>query len=256
MHSNRTMAGNKFYQILFLVAGLFLLTNCKQQLYKSGSAEFLTVSEEIAPDPFLDDFIQSYKTALEVEMNKIIGETDEAIIKSGPGETALGNLVADFQKEFAEQKLGQVIDISIINNGGLRNNLPKGPITLGNIYELSPFDNYLHILELNAEDVRALASFAVNRRILGIAGMSILAKDGEIIDIKVGNKALVEEKNYTLAVNDYLANGGDGMELLTQLPRLEETNILLRELLIDRIKHKTDLGQKITAKVEGRQKLD
>jgi len=250
------MLVNKYYKSIFLIVGLFFLTNCKQQLYPTGNVEFLEVSEAVSPDLTFDNFIQSYKSQLEAEMNQIIGESTAAIIKSGPGETALGNLVADFQKEFAEKELGYFIDISIINNGGLRNNLPEGPITLGNLYELSPFDNYLHILELKADGIRDLASFAANRRILGIAGMSIVAKDGEVIELKVNGEPLQDDKVYLLAVNDYLANGGDGMELLMQLPRKEETNFLLREILIDRISHKTQMGEKISAKVEGRQKLD
>lgn len=250
------MTGNKFYQSLLLIVGLFLLTYCSPQLYKSGEGEHLSVNEQLSPHPELDNYIQAFKIKLEAEMNTVIGETTEAILKSGSGETALGNLVADYQKEFAEKELGYLIDISIMNNGGIRNNLPKGAITLGNIYELSPFDNYLQVLELMEDDVRALASFAATHKILGIAGMTIVAKDGEVIEITVNGKPLTPEKPYLLVVNDYLANGGDGMELLTQLPRKDETDFLLREILIERIKHKTAKGQKITAIVDGRQKLD
>ena len=114
----------------------------------------------------------------------------------------------------------------------------------------------MHVLELKEEDVRTLASFAANRKALGISGMTIIAKDGEVIEITVNGKSLLPEKTYLLAVNDYLAEGGNGMEFLIQLPRKFTTDFLLREILIDRIKHKTEIGQKITANVEGRQKLD
>jgi 2',3'-cyclic-nucleotide 2'-phosphodiesterase (5'-nucleotidase family) len=249
-------ANNKIYKNLLLLAGLFLLTHCSPTLYKSGEGQHIPVDEQVSPHPELDSFIQTYKVKLDAEMNTVIGETTEVISKDGSGETALGNLIADYQKEFAEKELGILIDISIMNNGGMRNNLPKGPITLGNIYELSPFDNYLHVLELKEEDVRTLASFAANRKALGISGMTIIAKDGEVIEITVNGKPLLPEKTYLLAVNDYLADGGNGMEFLLKLPRKYKTDFLLREILIDRIKHKTEIGQKITANVEGRQKLD
>jgi 2',3'-cyclic-nucleotide 2'-phosphodiesterase (5'-nucleotidase family) len=250
------MSLNKFYQRLFIVAGLFLLTCCSPQLYKSGTAEYLVVNEQVAPNPELDNFIQAYKVKLDAEMNAVIGETSKAIVKNGQGETALGNLVADYQKAFAEKELKLSIDISIMNNGGIRNNLPEGPITLGNIYEVSPFDNYLLVLELKADDVRSLADFAANRKILGIAGMTLVARGGEITEIKVNGESLTSERTYLLAVNDYLANGGDGMELLSHLPRKVETDIILRDILIDQIKYNSALGQKITATIEGRQKLD
>lgn len=250
------VAYKKFYQNLLLFLGLFLLTHCSPKLYKSGDGEYLPVNEKVSPDPELDSFIQVFKQKLDAEMNTIIGETTEVISKEGLGETALGNLIADYQKEFAENELEILIDISIMNNGGMRNNLPKGPITLGNIYELSPFDNYLQVLELKEEDVRTLASFAADRKALGISGMTIVAKDGEVIEISVNGKPLVSEKTYLLAVNDYLADGGNGMEFLVQLPRKHKTDFLLREILIERIRHKTEIGQKIIANVEGRQKLD
>jgi 2',3'-cyclic-nucleotide 2'-phosphodiesterase (5'-nucleotidase family) len=247
---------NKIYQNFLLITGLFLLTHCSPTLYKSGEGEHLPVDEQVSPHPELDRFIQTFKVKLDAEMNTVIGETTDVISKDGSGETALGNLIADYQKEFTEKELGIMIDISIMNNGGMRNNLPKGPITLGNIYELSPFDNYLQVLELREEDVRTLASFAADRKALGISGMTIVAKDGEVIEITVNKKPLLPEKTYLLAVNDYLADGGNGMEFLSQLPRKYKTDFLLREILIDRIKHKTEIGQKITAHVEGRQKLD
>lgn len=247
---------NKFQQNLLHLGLLFLLTCCSPQLYKTGTGEHFAVNEQVKPSPEVDTFIQPYKMRLEEEMNTVIGETSEALLKNGQGETALGNLVADYQKAFAEMQLGFAIDISIMNNGGIRNNLPEGPITLGNIYELSPFDNYLYVLELNSENVKELAAFAASRRILGIAGMRIVAKNGEVAEIQINGEPPLPGRTYLLAVNDYLANGGDGMEMLTLLPRKMETDYLLREILITQIKSTTEKGQKITAGIEGRQKLD
>lgn len=247
---------NKSHQNLLLLSLAFLLICCSPQLYKTATGEHIAVNEQVKPSPEIDTFIQPYKTRLAEEMNTVIGETSGAILKIGQGETALGNLVADYQKAFAEMNLGFSIDISIMNNGGIRNNLPKGQITLGNIYELSPFDNYLYVLELNSDNVKDLAAFAARRKILGIAGMNIVAKNGEVTEIKINGEPPLPGKTYLLAVNDYLANGGDGMEMLTLLPRKIETDFLLREILITQIKSTTEKGQKITANIEGRQKLD
>lgn len=250
------MLKNKIFKFSVFTAALLLLSNCAPTLFKTGEAKFISLDTEISIDSKAQNFIQPYKENLEKEMNSVIGETTEAILKTGNGETPIGNLVADFQKEFAENMLGYPLDISIINNGGIRNTLPKGNITLGNIYELSPFDNYLQILELNHKDIRELAEFAVSRKILGISGMQITAKDGQILELKVNGKELSTDKKYLLAVNDYLANGGDGMGFLSNIPRKAETDYLLRDILIETIKAKTALGLKIEAKVEGRQKFD
>ncbi|WP_304517296.1 5'-nucleotidase C-terminal domain-containing protein [Cecembia rubra] len=250
------MIRNKIFKIWICPAILFLLTSCAPTLFKTGEGQFLLVGSDIPVDLAAQNFIHPYKENLEKEMNAVIGETTEAILKTGNGESALGNLVADFQKEFAEKELGYPIDISIINNGGIRNTLPKGDITLGNIYELSPFDNYLQILELNENDVLSLAEFAASRKILGISGMKITSQGEKILELKINGKDLIPDKKYLLAVNDYLANGGDGMGFLVEIPRKTETDYLLRDILIEIIKSKTEAGQKIEAKIEGRQKFD
>lgn len=250
------MLKNKIFKFSVFPAALLLLSNCSPTPFKTGEAQFINLDTEISIDPETRNFIQPYKDNLEKEMNSVIGETTEAILKTGNGETPIGNLVADFQKEFAENMLGYPIDISIINNGGIRNTLPKGNITLGHIYELSPFDNYLQILELDHKDVRELVEFAVSRKILGISGMQITAKNGQILALKINGEELSTDKKYLLAVNDYLASGGDGMGFLSDIPRKAETEYLLREILIETIKAKTASGLKIEAKVEGRQKFD
>lgn len=250
------MLKNKIFKITVFPAALLLLSNCAPTLFKAGEAQFIRIDTEIPIDPKTRNFIQPYKENLEKEMSSIIGKSTEAILKTGNGETPIGNLVSDFQKEFAENILGYPIDISIINNGGIRNTLPQGNITLGHIYELSPFDNYLQILELNHKNVRELAEFAVSRKILGISGMQITAKDDQILELKINGEELSKDKKYLLAVNDYLANGGDGMGFLSDFPRKMETNYFLRDILIETIKAKTAKGLNIEAKVEGRQKFD
>ncbi len=45
-------------------------------------------------------------------------------------------------------------DIAITNGGGLRRTLEKGPITMGDMYEIMPFDNYLVTFDLKGEDVK------------------------------------------------------------------------------------------------------
>jgi hypothetical protein len=45
------------------------------------------------------------------------------------------------------------------------------------------------------------------------------------------------------------------MAFLMDLPRKEVSNILLRDLLIEKIKERTSKGEKLDAEIEGRQKL-
>ncbi|PRY87530.1 5'-nucleotidase-like protein [Mongoliibacter ruber] len=236
--------------------GFSLLIACAPQLQKSAQVTFLPLDSNVAVHPEMEDFVSPYRENLEAEMGKVIGETTSEINKAGSGETALGNLITDLQKEHAEQTFGYSIDISAMNNGGIRNILPMGEITLGNIYELSPFDNYLYILELDSERLRKLAEYAVSRKSLGLSGLYVESEGGKLVRYLVNGKQVEDDKTYLLAVNDYMASGGDNMDFLIDAPRKEQTDIVLRDLLIERIKALTEKGEKISARIEGRQKLD
>lgn len=242
-----------FASVLYVPILLFALS-CAPTLTKSSHAVFLQVDEQLEEDQTSIDFIMPYKTRLDSLMGQVVAIGAKEL-KKNVGESTLGNLVADMQKRYSERKFGRRIDLSVVNNGGLRNSLPEGEITLGNIYELAPFENVIYLLELTGDDVEKMARYAVKGKNLGMTGLHVEGKDGELISFTIGGKQIVPGKSYVLAINDYLANGGDHMEFLTPLPRLEESNILMREMILDQMKEWTAAGKVIDAEIEGRQKL-
>lgn len=239
------------HSFLFLL--IPLLTFCSPQFNKSTQSTYFQVDVDTEIDPTSERLILPYKTKLEEQMNIVIGQAPDVILKTGNGESALGNLIADLQKEYAKEKLGYKIDISVMNNGGIRNNLPQGNITVGNIFEISPFENFIFILELNASDVKKLAEYVAEKKSIAISGMQVISKDNKLSEYLLNGMQPETGKTYLLAINDYLAGGGQGMDFLTGLPRKAETNFLLRDMLVESIKEKTAKGEKITARIEGRQ---
>jgi 2',3'-cyclic-nucleotide 2'-phosphodiesterase (5'-nucleotidase family) len=235
--------------------GLFLIifSACSPQLHKSSGYELIAVDNSIAADQGFEQIIAPYKVKLDEEMNAVIATSDRELPKGGRGETALGNLVADLQREFSEEQFNRQIDISVVNNGGLRNSLPQGNITVGNIFELAPFENFIYILELNADDVVRLGEYAVSGKNLGIAGMQIEGKDNKLTHLSINGEELDTKRTYLLAINDYLANGGDRMDFLINLPRAEESTVLMREMLLTKMRELTAEGKTVNASIEGRQ---
>jgi hypothetical protein len=59
------------------------------------------------------------------------------------------------------------------------------------------------------------------------------------------------ERKYVFAVYDYIANGGDNLSFLTDLPRVTP-DLLVRDALINHVKKITGQGGVITATKEGR----
>lgn len=244
------------HKFVFSLIAVLIFSACSPNIHKSSSYQLLTVDAQIPSNSAFDNIIAPYKESLDAEMNAVIAISSQELPKGGSGETALGNFVADLQKEFSQERFNRMIDISVINNGGLRNSLPKGEVTVGNIFELAPFENFIYILELKPEDVKRLAEYAVKVKNLGIAGMYIESENNELKTYTVNGNKVEKGNTYLLAINDYLANGGDRMDFLIDLPRIEASNILMREMLLSKIKELTDADIKISSKIEGRQKLN
>ncbi|AFL86351.1 5'-nucleotidase/2',3'-cyclic phosphodiesterase-like hydrolase [Belliella baltica DSM 15883] len=242
-------------QFLILNIGFFILLGCSPQLSYHASSDFTSVDESIQQEAKLVSFIAPFKENLEAKMGSVIGTTQKALTRAGR-ESLLGNFVSDLQLEYAQKAFGYPIDISIINNGGMRNDLPKGDITLGNIYELSPFDNYLVVLELQANDVQKLAEFIAERKNMAFQGMQITSEKDKLSELTINGKALKSNKTYLLVINDYLANGGDNMEFLVGLPVKENSTTSIRDMLITMIQQKTASGEILDAEIEGRLKIN
>lgn len=250
--SNKSRPLSHYLLLLFLP----LIFGCGKYQSTGYTATIHPLSENMESDETLVTFIRPYKENLEKEMNTVIGQSQKELNTKGTGETTLGNLVADLQKEFAQEKFEIQVDISVMNNGGLRNSLPEGDITLGNIYELSPFENYLCLLELDGEDIAKLAAYAVAKKNLGLSGLTLIAEDNRLVTFEVNGEAVEPSKKYTVAINDYLANGGDYMDFLPDKKRLIASEFLIRDLMIYKIKERSKDGLVLDAEIEGRQKYN
>ena len=234
-----------------LLLGLIIGCGRYQTSGYTSSVHSLSASEPL--DSGLLAVINPYKENLEKAMNTVIGQSKKALDTKGVGETTLGNLVADLQKEFAEEKFGQAVDVSVMNNGGLRNSLPSGDITLGNLYELSPFENYLYLLEMDGQSMTTLATYAAAKKNLGLSGLTLVAEQDRLLSFEINGSPVDPTKTYTLAISDYLANGGDYMGFLTEQKRLITSDVLIRDLLIYKIKELHASGILLDAEIEGRQ---
>src|SRR5688500_2959663 len=128
--------------VLFLCLSF---ANCTTVQHISKTDINYTVIKTDTPvpeDENINTIIAPYKAQLDQEMNEILTVLPEELTKQKP-ESSLGNLVSDIIVDKLRSDEYQV-DLAVVNYGGLRvPYLSKGPLTRGEIYELSPFDNTL-----------------------------------------------------------------------------------------------------------------
>ncbi|HYE08655.1 MAG TPA: 5'-nucleotidase C-terminal domain-containing protein, partial [Patescibacteria group bacterium] len=153
--------------------------------------------------------------------------------------TLLGNWACDVMRKAVNA------DIAIQNGGGLRRDLPAGVITMGLLYEIMPFDNTLFTMDLTGKQVKASIEHGIMSPDFNPGQFSgLLVKydstkpAGErIVEIKLADGTpLQDEKLYKVVTNDFQADGGDKYTMFKEGQNRYNTNIPVRDVLVDEIK--------------------
>ncbi len=209
------------------------------------------MSEAIPADSAVIKFYLPYKEKMGAEMNRVIGHSDLAITGGKQPETLLGNFFSD---AILNQGLEYDKDIqfTFATKGGLRNALPKGDITIGNIFELMPFENELVILKLTGADTKKLLDFIAQSNGQPQVGITMNIADGKPQNVKIAGEPFDVNQHYTLLTYDYLANSGGELAFLANALNVKIIGLKLRDALIHYVEQETKKGHQITAKLDGR----
>jgi 2',3'-cyclic-nucleotide 2'-phosphodiesterase (5'-nucleotidase family) len=246
-----------FKLLTILIA--FGVTSCNHYFRIHDKTSRTTAVTDSLPESELSKRVASYITPLHdslgVKMNTVIVQSAKRLTKGQP-ESDLGNLIADLMLATAREKTGKPIDIAVTNNGGIRAELPQGGITIGNVYEIMPFDNELVILTLSGATMQKFANYIALRR-EPQAGMElVIDKDSnQVLDLKIGGQPLDLTRNYTVITSDYVANGGDRAEFLKERISYEPLNLLMRDAYLDYFKKKGLKGEVLNPKKDGRTRV-
>ncbi len=224
---------------LFLIVLFFLVSGCAKQTYTADiDTSYYRVNYKNKSDKDLDKMIAPYKDQLDSKMNLVIASNPREMKKNRPS-SALGNWFSDALLEEAIKIYRQDIDMAMQNYGGLRiPALGKGDVTVRNIYELMPFDNKLVLLELDGVTMKKLLDRIAEKGGWPVSHtLSMKIKNKKAVDIKIKGEDFDMSKTYTVALADYIANGGDKCFFLADGKRTDK-DIMIRDIIIDHLKAK------------------
>lgn len=167
-------------------------------------------------DPEWQVVIDRYSQGVDSVSSIKVGRSAREMAQSS---NALANLTADMAKDLGDRLAGRPTDFAIMNTGGIRNSLPGGVVTRGDIMCIYPFDNRLTVVEMTGADLRALfdrlsaqGGNAVSREVEVVMDK----KTGKASSITIAGKPLDDNRTYLVSTIDYLANGNDYMEEFTR----------------------------------------
>ena len=212
---------------------LVILSACTHHLHVS---EVKTSHYELKTsknDSITDLSVLPYKEKLDKEMNQVVAYSDSALTRDG-FESSLGNFVLMAAEDYinSSRKTYTGNSVIILNRGGLRNNLPKGEITKGNIFELMPFDNEIAILKISGEKFKECITAMIKEKKLISRNLVLLVKNTEPEEITIFKKPLNINEDYFIITTDYLAMGGDNCNFFGKPISYENTGIKLRDAII------------------------
>lgn len=146
----------------------------------------------------------------------------------------LQNLLADWVFTEGERLAGRKPDFALINKGGIRNDIPAGTVTQGNIINMLPFNNRVVVVEMKGDSLARLFDIVssqggqpVSKEVKG----RLKTRD-HAADIRINGKRIDPEKTYTIATIDYLQRGGDKMTPFTTAKLIAKSpNLLYRDLI-------------------------
>ena len=198
---------------LSLVSYQLIPVNLKKKVKNAeGKKVRVLVADAIAEDATLKAFLTPYQEQGQEKLQQKIGvvdsklEGDRAIVRFEP--TNMGHLIALAQME----KVGA--DLAVMNSGGIRDSIAQGDITYKDVLKVQPFANVVGFVTLNGKELldylTAVAAKPIDSGAFAqFAGVSLMIEQGVLKTATIKGQDIDPAKNYRLAINSYIASGGD-----------------------------------------------
>lgn len=242
----RIFAGLMIRNYFFSIFTSLLLAACAPTLYQPGKLEYgkYDIKPGSKSDTAVAGLLAPYSSHIAATMYEVIGKLDETLEKKQPDNT-LGFFMTDALLAESRKAFNTKVDLALVNYGGIRTNaMQAGNITLGTIYELMPFDNLLVLITVDGKQLQQLLTHIAGRGGWPISGGSYTIKNKEAIEVTIAGEKIIAENKYTIALSDYVANGGDDCSFLTTIPQVNN-GYLLRDAIIGYVKSVTASGKTI-----------
>jgi len=206
--------------------------------------------------------VQGYNALLGEKLDRVIGKTSTQLDTRRDTvrtrESAFANVIVDAMRA----SVGA--DVALINGGGIRGDTvyePGTELTRKMVLSELPFSNVTVKLEIPGKVLWAVLENGVAKveNIRGqfphVSGMTYVfdptqPAGSRIVSVQVGQQPLDPNATYSLATNDYIAEGGDNYDMLKRLKRLIGTSA--GTLMAASVMHYIEAQGTITPKLEGR----
>jgi len=209
--------------------------------------------------------VDSYQLRLNRLLDERIGFWGADISTRRPDvrgkENSFANFIVDTMREYAQS------DVALINGGSIRGDTTyaaETPITRRDIATELPFRSTLSRIQVTGEQLKQALETGLSQveHLKGsfphVSGLTFSydssAPSGQrLTNTLVDGAPLQNDKTYTLATTDYLANGGDGYTSLTLGVNDDPTktiSILVSDLVIQNIRLRGGVNSRVESRIQ------
>ena len=231
---------------LNLVSYQLIPVNLKKKVKNAeGKKVRVLVADEIAEDAKLKAFLTPYQEQGQEQLQQKIGkvdgklEGDRGVVRFQP--TNMGHLIALAQME----KVGA--DLAVMNSGGIRDSIAEGDITYKDVLKVQPFANIVSFVELDGKELWDYLAVVAGKPIdsgafAQFAGVDLTITNGELKTATINGQKIDVSKTYRMAINSYIASGGDKYPALNTHAGYVNSGFVDAEVLKDYIQNNSPLS--------------
>jgi 2',3'-cyclic-nucleotide 2'-phosphodiesterase (5'-nucleotidase family) len=169
--------------------------------------------------------------------SRVVATLAAPLIRRGD-QYPLGNLIADAYRAAAHTEIG------LVNNGGIRADLPAGPVTWGELFAVEPFQNFVVKCTVSGAVLRGILEHAVGAADARahVSGLQVRVNPDNPAGQRVvaatldDGRPVLDTAQYTIAVPDFVAAGGSGYSMLRSV-QSQNTGIVDLDAFTDYLRH-------------------
>jgi len=234
--------------LLFFTCSFSVFVNAQNRY----NYQYEVVKMDSTYDQNADLTMETYLNFLKQEKDKVMGQfigTSKEVLTSYPPVSPLSdllvNMLFEWGNEYLLSKKMEKADFALLNFGGIRAALPQGRITIGDIYQIAPFDNTVTFVFVKGSELQKMFDGFTEKKTAPLANVQTVYDANKLVSYTIGGASLALDKTYTLVTINFLAAGGDGFLSNVNFESTIYLDKLLRDVYIEAIRTKTAQGNAI-----------
>ena len=213
-----------------------------RRLMKQAATNVVVGNGERGVDASEQALVSRYAAAIAPIASQVVGKlTENAPTDPDDGESAAANLIADSMLAATRAKENGGAQLALVNATGVRVALPGGDVLYKDAFAMMPFGNNLLVMTLTGAQLKEALEqqYAIPVRPGRTKPAVLAASEGftyavdmskpegnRVSSMRLKGKPVALDGRYRVAVNNYLASGGDGISAFTKGTDVTDAGII------------------------------